>query len=156
MSHAVSPSPGIRRRGLGLLLAGAGCTALAPRAIAQSGPPSGTVEITQLQVAFIVSGNVGSGRLQFQGRTWPFTIGGLGAGGFGVSRIEAIGTVHGLSRIEQFPGVYLSVRYGAAVGTLSTGELLLQNKHKVNMRLKAIREGLALSLGADGIQISLR
>lgn len=155
MSRSNLLLPAIGRRRFAELAAGATC-AVPLAAAAQSGPPSGTVQITQVQVAFIVSGNVGSGRLQFQGRTWPFSIGGLGAGGYGVSRVEASGTVHGLSRIEQFPGVYVSVRYGAAVGTVSTGELLLQNKHGVNMRLKAIREGLALSLGADGIQISLR
>jgi hypothetical protein len=156
MSHTSLLLPAIGRRRLVLLAVGSGCAAVPLTAAAQSGQASGTVQITQLQVAFIVSGNVGSGRLQFQGRTWPFSVGGLGAGGYGVSRIEASGTVHGLSRIEQFPGVYFSVRYGAAVGTLSTGELLLQNRHGVSMRLKAIREGLALSLGADGIQISLR
>src|SRR5262245_1750039 len=56
--------------------------------------PSGRVTISQVQVAFIGSGNLGGGTLSFGGRSYDFTIGGLGIGGFGVSKIEAYGTVY--------------------------------------------------------------
>ena len=152
-----SAAGGLSRRGLTTGLACMGSTMILPTipAVAQ-GAPSGTVEITQVQMAFIVSGNIGSGRLGFQGRTYAFTIGGLGAGGYGVSRVEAYGEIYNLSRIEQFPGLYFSGRYGAAVGQAGGGELFLQNKSGVNMRLRARRTGLALSLGADGIEIRLK
>ena len=146
---------GSRRAFAGGLLATTGLATGIGRSAAQ-GPVTGTVEISQVQVAFMLSGNLGSGTLSFQGRSWRFSIGGLGAGGIGVSRVEAYGDVYGLSRIENFPGVYVSARYGAAVGQQGGGELFLQNRHNVAMRLRARRAGLALSLGADGIQISLR
>ena len=142
-----------RAFGAGLI---AGCGSLLIGGMARAQSPSGSVEITQVQVAFLVSGNLGSGRLHFQGRTYPFSIGGLGAGGYGVSRIEADGSVYNLSRVDQFSGFYVSARYGVAVGQASSGELFLQTPHGVAMRLRARRQGLALSLGADGIEIRLK
>ena len=41
---------------------------------------SGTVEIEQTQIAFIGSGNLGGGKLYFEGKTYNFTVGGLGIG----------------------------------------------------------------------------
>lgn len=143
------------RRALLAGLAGGAVATISGRASGQ-GAASGTVEISQVQVAFIVSGNVGSGRLNFQGRTYPFSIGGLGAGGYGVSRIEAFGEVYNLARADHFPGLYVSARYGIAIGQAGGGELVLQNPHGVAMRLRARRSGLALSLGADGIEIQFR
>jgi hypothetical protein len=116
--------------------------------------PSGTVEIEQVQVAFIGSGNLGGGRLNFEGKTYDFTIGGLGVGGIGVSKITATGEVYDLTRLEDFPGAYLQGRYGIAAGTTSAGELWLQNAQGVVLHLDTEREGLALSLGGDAIYIA--
>ena len=38
---------------------------------------SGTVEIEQVQIAFLASGNLGGGTLHFGGRSYAFQIGGL-------------------------------------------------------------------------------
>lgn len=135
-----------------------GAVALGAEGWAQTKPQSGTVSIEQVQVAFIFSGNLGSGTLTFQGRNYPFTIGGLGVGGFGVSRVEAYGEVFGLERLEHFQGAYGQARYGVAVGNANRGggELWLENPNGVQMHLKSKREGLALSLGADGIYIQFK
>lgn len=77
-----------------------------PSAFGQGAKPSGTVTIHQVQVAFIGSGSGGSGILRFQGRNYPFTLGGLGIGGIGISRLDATGTVYNLTRLEDFNGVY--------------------------------------------------
>jgi len=55
--------------------------------------------------------------------------------------------------VNDFPGTYGQARYGAVVGTKSTGELWLENTQGVVLKLKAEREGLALSLGADAVYI---
>lgn len=115
---------------------------------------SGTVRIEQVQLAFIGSGNLGGGTLQYGGKTYQFTVGGLGIGGFGVSKITATGNVYNLTKADDFPGAYIQGRYGAAVGTMSTGELWLKNTNGVVLELKAEREGLALSLGGDAVYIS--
>ncbi len=114
---------------------------------------SGTVTIDQVQVAFILSGNVGGGKLHYQGKTYPFSIGGLGVGGFGVSSIEATGTVYNLFKLNDFAGAYGEARTGIVVGTLSAGTLWLENPQGVYMKLAAKRKGVALSLGVDGILI---
>jgi len=117
--------------------------------------PSGTIRIEQVQIAWIGSGNLGGGKLQFDGKTYDFTIGGLGVGGFGVSKITAAGTVYNLTKLTNFQGSYFQGRYGLAVGGASTGELWLKNSNGVVMKLKAERVGLALSLGGDAIYIEL-
>jgi len=115
---------------------------------------SGTVEIEQVQLAFIGSGNLGGGTLHFQGQEYHFTVGGLGIGGFGVSKITATGDVYNLSDPRFFPGAYIQGRYGVALGDLSTGKLWLKNSNGVVLSLEAAREGLALSLGGDAVYIN--
>jgi hypothetical protein len=114
---------------------------------------SGRVRIEQVQIAFIGSGNLGGGVLSYGGHEYDITVGGLGVGGFGVSKMVATGTVYNLHDVRDFAGAYLQARYGLAVGDLSTGELLLQNAKGVVLKLKADRTGLALSLGGDAVYI---
>ncbi len=124
-------------------------------ALAEELKKSGTVRIEQVQLAWIGSGNLGGGQLQFNGRTYDFTIGGLGIGGFGISRMIATGEVYNLKDVVYFPGAYVQGRYGLAVGDVSAGELWLKNSNGVVLRLKAERRGLALSLGGDAIYVDL-
>ena len=65
------------------------CGMLSVGALAQSTPPpkpSGNVNIHQVQIAFIGSGAMGGGTLYFQGRSYPFKLGGLAIGGSGYRR----------------------------------------------------------------------
>lgn len=125
-------------------------------ALAQERTKSGTVEIEQVQVAFIGSGNLGGGTLQFQGKSYRFTVGGLGIGGFGVSKMQATGDVYNMKELRQFVGAYGQARYGVAVADKSSGELWLQNPNGVLISLRARRTGLALSLGADAVIIDFK
>jgi len=144
---------GTRWRALigGLLIA----LAIAGPSAADDLKKSGTVRVEQVQIAFIGSGNLGGGTLQFGGKSYDFTIGGLGIGGFGISKITATGTVYNLDQLAHFPGAYAQGRYGFAAGDVSAGKLWLKNKRGVVIELKADREGLALSLGGDAIYIDL-
>ena len=114
---------------------------------------SGTLTIEQMQVAFIGSGNLGGGVLYFNGGRYNFDVGGLGIGGFGISKITATGKVYNLTDPRYFPGAYVQFRYGAVAGDLSTGALWLKNANGVVLSLDAQREGLALSLGGDAVYI---
>jgi hypothetical protein len=118
--------------------------------------PDGTVEMNQVQAAFIGSGGGGSGSLNFRGRTYPFAVGGLGIGGIGASTINANGEVYGLNSLADFPGAYAQGRYGAVIGNASAGDLWLRNEKGVIMHLKAKRTGLMLSLGGDAVVISMQ
>ena len=93
--------------------------------------------------------------MSYKGRAYPFKVGGLGVGGFGASRIDAGGSVFNLRQLADFDGVYVQLRSGWAVGDEGKGQMWLRNAHGVILRLKAQREGLALSVGADGMLIHL-
>ncbi|MGK9236564.1 hypothetical protein KXS07_32385 [Inquilinus limosus] len=117
--------------------------------------PSGTVTIDQTQVAFLVSGSMGGGQLTFRGKTYHFSVGGLGIGGIGVSTLEAEGQVYNLTSVADFPGLYGSARLGYAFGDKGEGRLWLQNDNGVILELRARRQGLALTAGVDGVDIRL-
>ena len=140
------------------LLAGMGAGAFSFEAFAQEARPAspvGHVTIHQVNVAFIASASAGGGTLSFKGRAYPFKLSGLGVGGFGASRVDAYGSVFNLRRVADFGGVYVQVRSGWAIGEAGKGQMWLENPNGVILRLKAQREGLALSLGADGMLIHL-
>jgi hypothetical protein len=118
-------------------------------------PPSGYVQMSQVQVAYIGSAGGGSGTLTFQGQKYPFTVAGLGVGGIGISTVDAKGEVYNLTSVDQFPGAYGQGRYGVAVGTASAGDLWLRNANNVVMHLVAKRQGLMLSLGGDAVVITM-
>jgi hypothetical protein len=118
-------------------------------------PPSGSVEMHELQAAYIASGSGGSGTLYYQGGVYPFTVGGVGVGGIGASTIEGSGDVYNLTNVAQFAGTYAEGRYGFAFGQNSAGDLWMKNEKGVVIHLKADRTGLMLSLGGSAIAISL-
>ena len=143
----------------GLGVASVGVASVVPTsgpAFAQERVKSGTVNIEQVQVAFIGSGNVGSGTLHYRGKSYRFSVGGLGVGGFGFSKMEAYGDVYNLKELRQFPGVYGQARYGAVAGNDGGGEMWLQNPEGVMLSLKTRRQGLAVSLGADAVVIDFK
>jgi hypothetical protein len=134
------------------------CSILSVGALAQRAPPahpSGSVSIHQVQVAFIGSGAIGGGTLYYRGRSYPFKLGGLGIGGIGISTLDATGSVYNLRRLEDFNGVYGQARTGWALGEQGKGQMWLQNSNGVYLRLKAKRQGLSLTLGADGMLVRL-
>ncbi len=149
-------NPEIGRRKTLFGVSGLTLSAASLPAFAQERVKSGTVEIEQVQVAFIGSGNVGGGTLAYQGKSYRFTVGGLGIGGFGISKMQAYGEVYNLKELRQFPGGYGQARYGVAAGDKSAGEMWLQNPDGVLISLRAKRTGLALSLGADAVFIDFK
>lgn len=116
---------------------------------------SGTVEIDATQLAFIVSGKFGGGVLKFQGKEYAFKGGGLGIGGIGVQKIKATGKVYNLTDVSKFPGTYVAARAGATLGK-GKNVISVSNQHGVIIDLKASTEGVALSIGADGLVVKMK
>ncbi len=139
---------------LTLLTACQSSVKLGPEAVAGL-TPDGTVQMDQVQVAYIGSAGGGNGTLYYRGGAYPFKVGGIGVGGIGVSTLDAEGEVYKLNRLIDFAGAYAQGRYGFAIGTASAGDLWLQNEAGVIMHLKAKRTGLMLSLGGDAVVISM-
>jgi hypothetical protein len=160
-THSSSLGAGevLKLKKLTMLAAGvmmlAACSQQPPSAATTGQPPSATVDLQEMQAAYIGSGSTGTGVLHYQGQNYPFTISGLGVGGVGVSSIDARGDVYNLSSVAQFAGSYAEGRYGFAFGTHSAGDLLLKNQTGVVMHLIAKRTGLMLSLGGSAIVITM-
>jgi hypothetical protein len=118
--------------------------------------PDGTVDMNEVQVAYIGNAGGGSGTLYYHGQSYPFTIAGLGVGGIGASTVDAQGEVYKMHNLSQFAGSYAQASYGFALGATSSGDLWMQNQGGVILHLKAKRTGLMLSLGGDAIVISMQ
>ena len=115
--------------GLALALLLAACTSsvkLGPQSVAGL-TPDGTVDMNEVQAAFVGSAGGGTGTLYYQGIPYAFNIAGLGVGGIGASTIDANGEVYKLRSVANFPGTYGQARYGFAIGTMSGGDLWMQN-----------------------------
>src|SRR5690349_5306614 len=94
---------------------------------AQAPRPSGRVSIKQTQIAFIGSATMGGGTLSYGGKSYPFSISGLGVGGTGASKMEARGEVYNLRSARDFEGVYGQARVGWALGNKGGGQTWLEN-----------------------------
>jgi hypothetical protein len=105
--------------------------------------PDDTVDMREVQAAYLDSGSAGTGVLFFRGTEYPFEV-----GGFGLSPVEATGEVYNLQELGQFPGTYGQARYGFAISPLSGGDLWMQNEAGVIMHLKAKRGGGCSASGA--------
>ena len=118
--------------------------------------PSGTVTIDETQFAFILGGSVGGGKLTFEGKEYPFKVGGLTAGAnVGVSKMSAAGEVYDLKKISRFPGTYTKLEASVTLGG-GVGGLHLKNENGVIMRLESRTQGLQLNVGsASGIKVTM-
>ena len=116
---------------------------------------AGTVEINSTQMAFIISGQAGGGVLEFQGKEHKFSIGGLGVGGIGVATLNAVGAVYNMDDVSKFSGSYVQARAGATLGE-GKSAMSLSNNHGVIIDLKSSNKGAALSLGVDGMILTLK
>ena len=121
-----------------------------------TGKPSATITVQELQVAFIGSGAIGGGTLNFEGKHYPINVKGLGVGGIGASQLSASGVVYGLKSRSDLAGVYAQIRDGWALGDQGAGTLWLRNDKGVAMKLHTQTQGLQLSLGADGVVIGFK
>jgi hypothetical protein len=117
--------------------------------------PSGTVEIEGKELKLILGGASGSGVLRFQGKEYAFKAGGITVGGVGYTELSASGNVYNLTDVSQFPGTFSQFQAGATVGK-GMGGLTLINENDVRMELRSSSEGVGLSLGAGGIQITMQ
>ncbi len=114
--------------------------------------PSGYVTINQ---AFISGFGAGSGVLTFRGRSYPFTLTGSLIGLGAISTLQAAGEVYRLRDVSQFPGAWIQGTGSLAITTKANGELWLENRNGVVMRLSAAQAGLTFSEGRYEIFIQL-
>lgn len=116
--------------------------------------PSGTVEINETQFALIIGGSVGGGSLRFKGNRYDFKTSGLKVGSIGVAKVAAVGEVYDLRRVSDFPGTYAKASADIALGD-GVGGLILKNEHGVVTRLESTLQGVALTLGVEGLTVKM-
>jgi hypothetical protein len=136
-------------------------SALLVAAVILMGAPSlsyaenGSVRMKITKVGFIVGVGGGSGVLNFKGKQYRLSIGGVSAGTIGVAGMDLVGTATNLRTAADIAGSYsaasagLSVAGGAKVATL-------QNSNGVVLQLQGRQVGFEASLALSGLTISLR
>ena len=131
----------------------------APGTEDQEAPPrvfSGTIEISSTQIAFIASAQTGGGTLEYEGMEHDFKISGLGIGGIGIQKVNAVGVVYNLEKLSDFNGTYGQARMGLTVGKGKSSIGLSNNSNDVYIELKSSNKGIALAAGIDGMKITLK
>jgi hypothetical protein len=118
--------------------------------------PSGSIHFEETQVMAILGGDWGHGTLGYQGKTYKFKLTGMGAGGVGIHKISATGNVYYLKDIADFPGKYSELRAGITVGEGAGGYYIRNDNDKgVVIELRTHAEGVALSIGVQGLTIQM-
>jgi hypothetical protein len=116
--------------------------------------PSGSIHFEEWQVMAMLGGDWGHGTLGYNGKVYKFKATGMGAGGVGVHKISATGKVYRLKDIADFPGKYSELRAGITV-VEGVGGYYVHNDKGVVLELKTHAEGVALSIGVQGLTIQM-
>ena len=117
--------------------------------------PVGEVTIEAKQVAAGVGWTWGGGTLKFKGKTYNFNIKGLNVAAVGISKISSKGDVYNLKDASDLAGTYVTAGAGLAVIKGKAG-LVMRNDKGVVINLLSDQTGAQLSLGTDGLSISMK
>ncbi len=115
---------------------------------------SGTITIDEAQFGFLVGGSTGGGVLHFEGKSYPFKIGGINIGTIGGSHVKGFGTVYNLKSFKDFPGTYVKAE-ASATAVKGSGALKLK-KGDVVLEIDTNSKGLQLSANGGGVDIKLK
>jgi len=116
---------------------------------------SGTVRISFIKAGWIIGGSVGSGTLNFRGRTYRLSVGGLSYGfTFGGSQTDLVGRVTNIRRASDIEGVYGAAGAGATVGR-GAQAIVLTNQKGAVLELTGRQTGLMINLDLSGMALSL-
>ena len=123
--------------------------------LSQSYAANGSVRFHIVKAGFIVGIGGGSGTLNFKGRNYRLSIGGINVGTIGASAVDLAGTAYNLRTAADIVGTYtqgsaaLAVVGGARVATL-------QNANGVVIKVRGPAIGLEASLSLSGMTISMQ
>jgi|SRR5208282_2159711 len=123
-------------------------------AMAADQVPDGTIELSGGSVALGIGYSWASGKLVFQGKTYPLKVQGVSIVDVGASDYTATGSVHNLKRLEDFAGNFTAASAGATVAGGASGTIM-KNQNGVTIELSATRQGLQFTLAPEGLKISL-
>lgn len=117
---------------------------------------SGYVTLTIYKAGWFIGGSGGSGVLDFHGRRYALSTGGLDYGlVFGGSKTVLRGTVSNIRRASDVAGVYGAAGAGLAVGRGSRAIVLTNQKGAV-LELTGRQVGLMANADLSGLAIDLK
>jgi hypothetical protein len=117
---------------------------------------SGAVTLTIYKAGWVIGGSGGSGVLDFRGRRYGLSTGGLDYGlVFGGSKTVLHGRVSNISRPSDVAGVYAAAGAGLTVGRGARGIILTNQKGAV-LELTGRQVGLMANIDLSGLAITLK
>jgi hypothetical protein len=132
-------------------------TALAGAALpSASHADEGFVQLTIYKAGWIIGGSGGGGVLNFRGRRYPLSSGGLDYGlVFGGSKTVLRGRVSNIYRPSDVAGVYGAAGAGLAVGR-GARAIVLTNQKGAVLELTGHQVGLMANADLSGLAITMR
>jgi hypothetical protein len=117
---------------------------------------SGTVTIQFIKAGWVVGGSFGEGVLNFRGRMYGLSVGGLSYGlTFGGSKTILQGRVRNITRASDIEGVYGAGSAGAAI-IKGAQAIVLTNQKGAMLELSGAQTGLMVNLDLSGLALSLK
>jgi lipid-binding SYLF domain-containing protein len=136
------------------VLAFAGLTGVALSSAAHA--DEGFVQLTIYKAGWVIGGSGGSGVLNFHGRRYPLSTGGLDYGFvFGGSKTVLRGRVSNIFRPSDVAGVYGAAGAGIAVGR-GARAIVLTNQKGAVLELTGHQVGLMANADLSGLAITMR
>jgi len=116
---------------------------------------TGYVTLTIYKAGWIIGGSGGGGTLEFRGRTYGLSTGGIDYGlVFGGSKTVLRGRVRHIERPSDVAGVYVAGGAGLAVGA-GARAIVLTNEKGAVLELSGRQIGLMANLDLSGLAIGL-
>jgi hypothetical protein len=116
----------------------------------------GFVTLTIYKAGWIIGGSGGGGSLNFHGRSYPLSAGGLDYGlVFGGSKTVLRGRVSNIVRASDVAGVYGAAGAGLAVGN-GARAIVLTNQKGAVLELSGQQVGLMANVDLSGLAITLK
>jgi hypothetical protein len=117
---------------------------------------SGSVQLVIYKAGWVIGGSGGGGTLNFHGRSYGLSTGGLDYGlVFGGSRTVLRGRVSNINRPSDVAGVYGAAGAGLAVGR-GARAIVLTNQKGAVLELTGQQVGLMANADLSGLAITLK
>jgi hypothetical protein len=117
---------------------------------------SGTVSLTIYKAGWFIGGSGGSGTLNFRGRSYRLSTGGLDYGlVFGGSKTVLRGRVSNINRPSDVAGVYGAAGAGIAIGR-GARAIVLSNQKGAVLELSGQQTGLMANADLSGLAITMK
>jgi len=117
---------------------------------------SGSVQLVIYKAGWVIGGSGGGGTLNFHGRSYGLSTGGLDYGlVFGGSRTVLRGRVTNINRPSDVAGVYGAAGAGLAVGR-GARAIVLTNQKGAVLELTGQQVGLMANADLSGLAITLK